>query len=271
MKIKLFCPRWGSEALTPEDFLGKVKSAGYDGVEMGLPDNQEERQRVLNKIKDMDLQFIAQHSKTLDSDFDTHKTNYERRLYSLAETKPLFINSQTGKDYFSFEQNCELIEIAQRVSNDTGIKITHETHRGKFSFAAHILPRFLEHFHDLRLGLDISHWCCVAESLLEDQTEAVSFALSRTDHMHARIGFAEGPQIPDPRANRWTDTVERYLYWWDQLIDRVRNEGRESFTITPEFGPFPYMQYHPQSDTPLADQWDVNVYMKDLLDKRYNP
>lgn len=270
MKVKFFCTIWGSEALTPEEFAAKVKSAGYDGIERGLPADKAERDRVLKTMQDAGLPLIAQHWETLDSDFDTHKKKYEKRLYYLAETTPLFINSQTGKDYFPFEQNCKLIEIAQKVSSETGVKITHETHRGKFSFAAHILPRFLEYFDDLRLGLDISHWCCVAESLLEDQPEAVALAFSRTDHVHARVGFAEGPQIPDPRAERWADTVQRYLYWWDQLIDKARSEGRESFTITPEFGPFPYMQYHPETDTPLTDQWDVNAYMKDLLNKRYN-
>jgi hypothetical protein len=57
------------------------------------------------------------------------------RLRSLATAKPLFINSRTGKDYYSFEQNRELIKLAKTVSTETGVAVVHETHRGKLSFA----------------------------------------------------------------------------------------------------------------------------------------
>jgi len=37
------------------------------------------------------------------------------------------------------------------------------------------------------------------------------------------------------------------------------------FTITPEFGPPPYMLTDPQTGKPLADQFDINCYVKDLI------
>lgn len=270
MKVLFFCPVWGSEDLSIELFAEKVKAAGYDGVEISLPAEADEKNRILKTLEKAGLLMIAQHWETADADFNLHKANFEKRLYHLADAKPLFINTQTGKDFFTFEQNCELIELATAVTKKTGVNIVHETHRGKFSFAAHITRRFLEHSPYWNLTLDISHWCNVAESLLENQEQAVSLALARAVHIHARVGFAEGPQIPDPRAEQWQQTVDRHLYWWDQIIDRVRDEGRSFFTITSEFGPFPYMQIHPETSQPLTDQWDVNVYMKDLLNKRYN-
>jgi hypothetical protein len=109
----------------------------------------------------------------------------------------------------------------------------------------------------------------VAESLLQDQAEAVSLALSRSDHIHARVGFAEGPQIPDPRVPQWKDTLDQHLIWWDAVIDSFKRRNEDSVTITAEFGPFPYMQIHPKTKMPLADQWDLNCYMKDLLASRY--
>ncbi|GAB1483119.1 hypothetical protein MASR2M78_19350 [Treponema sp.] len=51
-----------------------------------------------------------------------------------------------------------------------------------------------------------SRWCTVAESYLEDQKEAVDAALSRTDHIHARVGFPEGPQVGDPAAPEWEES-----------------------------------------------------------------
>ena len=67
-------------------------------------------------------------------------------------------------------------------------------------FAAHIARQFIEKIPELRLTLDISHWTCVAGSLLYDQEETVLKALERTDHIHSRVGLKNGPQIPDHRA-----------------------------------------------------------------------
>jgi len=270
MKVLFFCPIWGNENTDFSEFVAKVKTAGYDGVEMGLPFDNNEKQTILDIIKGQGLALIGQHYETLESDFSAHKLLYEKRLYNLAEAEPLFINSQTGKDYFTFEQNAELINLARKISQETGVRILHETHRGKFSFAVHIVRRFLEAFEDLRLTLDISHWCNVAESLLQDQEEAVALALSRTEHIHTRVGFAEGPQIPDPRIPQWKETLAQHLTWWDSVIEKSKCRNQSVFTMTSEFGPFPYMQIHPETQLPLTNQWDVNIYMKDLLSARYS-
>lgn len=36
MKLQFFCPRWGSENLSWDEFAAKVKSYGYDGVEAAV-------------------------------------------------------------------------------------------------------------------------------------------------------------------------------------------------------------------------------------------
>ncbi|MCK9414146.1 MAG: sugar phosphate isomerase/epimerase [Prolixibacteraceae bacterium] len=270
MKIKFFCPIWGSENMDIKSFFAKVKDSGYDGVEMGLPIETERKEEVLALIKQFELQLIAQHWETLTADYEAHKKEYRHRLENLATGNPLFINTQTGKDFFTYEQNAGLIQIADEVSSEYGVKIIHETHRGKFSFAAHITSQFLKKIPGLRLGLDISHWCNVAESWLDDQSEALSMALLRADHIHARVGFPEGPQIPDPRAPEWKEALDKHLGWWNQVIDQRRKDGWTEFTITPEFGPYPYMTILPFNKQPIADQWDVNLFMMQFLKSAFN-
>ena len=265
MEIKFFCPHWGSSDLDFAEFCVKVKIAGYDGVEMSLPIDQLEKKNILRTIKSNGLLYVAQHWETATFDFNQHKKEYRERLLNLASADPLFINSQTGKDFFSFEQNAELIHIASEVSSQTGIKIIHETHRGKFSFASHITFDYLNRLPDLRIGFDISHWCNVAESYLHDQQSAVDLAISRADHIHARVGFPEGPQIPDPRAPEWKEAVDIHVGWWKSIVERNRAEGKNLFTITSEFGPYPYMMILPNTQQPIVNQWEVNVYMKNML------
>ena len=178
---------------------------------------------------------------------------------------PVFINSQTGKDYYTFDQNHSLIELANDISKNSKVKIIHETHRSKFSFAAHITHRYLEQIPSLAICLDISHWCCVAETFLEDQQQAVERALKATHHIHARVGHTEGPQVMDPRAGEHQEILHKHLDWWQQVIDKRRQDGFESMTITPEFGAPPYQHLFPYTQQPVYNQWDVNVYMMDFL------
>lgn len=270
MKIYFFCPRWGQEHTTWEVFLYSVKSAGYDGIEASLPTGEKEKEEMLNGLAKYDLKLIGQHWETVEPDFKKHCKEYESRLRNLAALKPVLINSQTGKDYYTFDQNKKLISVAKLVAGETGIPVIHETHRGKFSFAAHITKQYLENIPDLRITLDISHWCNTAESLLHDQKKTVDLAISRTDHIHARIGSAEGPQITEPRDDVWNKEIEFHLHCWDKIV-AMKKKLKQRITITPEFGPSPYMMSLPFTQQAVADQWEINKYMMHLLKERYLP
>ena len=150
MKISFFCPIWDSENLDIRSFLTKVKDAGYDGIEMSLPEDQSEREKIIGQVRSSGLKFIAQHWETSDPGYEKHRREYRQRLERLALAEPMFINSQTGKDFFTFEQNAGLISLANEVSEKYGIKILHETHRGKFSFAAHVTSKYMERMPDLQ-------------------------------------------------------------------------------------------------------------------------
>lgn len=269
MIVQFFCPRWG--ATDPWDtFCSRVKEAGYDGVETSISGLKEnDVSEIRNATNKYGLKIIGQYYQSFEQDLEAHAASFEKHLDAIAELQPVFINAQTGKDYFSFDQNSRLIEIARRFTSRRGIPVFHETHRGKAFFAAHITSQYLERIADVALTLDISHWCNVHESLLADQQGAVDLALTRTRHIHSRVGHPEGPQVNDPRAEEWKEILEAHLHWWDKVVERHQREGN-SLTITTEFGPAPYMPLLPVTQQPVANQWDVNVYMMNLLKKRYN-
>jgi hypothetical protein len=173
MNIKFFCPRWGSEKIPFSVFIKKAIDEGYDGVEISLPDSTSERNMYLAVLADIGVSFILQHHQTDKKTADEYIPEFISRLEMLADAKPLFINSQTGKDFFSFEDNCRIIEKANEVEAKSGIPIFHETHRGKFSFACHVMSGYLEVFPDMKITADFSHWVNVSESLLEHQQETI--------------------------------------------------------------------------------------------------
>ncbi|CCH00391.1 Xylose isomerase domain protein TIM barrel [Fibrella aestuarina BUZ 2] len=267
MTIKFFAPEWGN-TLPFATFCQNVKAAGYDGVEMALPLDPAKKQAVLGTLHEYGLELIGQYWQSFETDLAEHMRNYETYLRNLIEARPVLVNCQTGKDFFSPEQNRQLFALAAQISAETGVKIIHETHRGKSLFAAHVTQHFLTSLPDLRLCLDISHWCTVHESLLADQPEAVALAIAHTDHIHSRVGHPEGPQVNDPRAPEWETTLNTYLAWWDRVVEQHRAAGTQ-LTINTEFGPTPYMPTQPYSQEPLASQWEVNVFMLNLLKARY--
>ena len=135
-------------------------------------------------------------------------------------------------------------------------------------FAAPVARQFIEKNPELRITFDVSHWCNVSESLLKDQQETVDLTLQRVEHIHARIGHQEGPQVSDPRAPEWEAAVKAHLDWWDKVAERKKKLGQR-LTVLTEFGPPDYMPTLPYTRQPVADQWAINVYMMQLLRKRY--
>jgi sugar phosphate isomerase/epimerase len=271
MEVTFFCTRWGSESLSWNEFFLQAADEGYKGIEWGVPAETgvEQFEEVYSLAAKRNMHVIAQHYDTYEPDYTKHFDQYSAWLEQMKPYKPLKINSQTGKDFFSFDQNSSLLKVADNYTAGTGIEVVHETHRNKFSFAAHVTRDFLEKIPSLRLTLDISHWVCVAESYLHDQADAVHLAIERTGHVHARVGYPEGPQVPDPRVPEWEQALNAHLTWWDKVAEQVKRRGAHPhLTITPEFGPFPYMVALPFTRQPITDQWEVNVFMMKLLKER---
>lgn len=269
MELQFYYPRWGSENISWEDFCQKVKQAGYDGVEAPVPEEAGELSMMKTALEKNNLLLIGQYYQSFEQDFNIHKANYIKHLHILASAQPVKINAQTGKDYFSFEQNDELFAIASSISRETGITICHETHRNKALFAAHIAFRFFKEVPGLKITADFSHWCNVAESLLEDQQEALDLACKQTEHVHARVGHSQGAQVMDPRLPEYKKELEAHLTWWDAIFNECQNKKMDVLTITTEFGPAPYMAHLPFTNMPIASQWDINLFMKNMLKKRY--
>lgn len=264
-ELLILATNWGFNG-NWDAFCEKAKTAGYDGVEVWLP---------AEKDRPVFLEAVAKHGLSFAflcgsgyTDFKQHYDDFEKLLKAGVAMKPLYFNCHSGKDWFDFESNQKFMELGKQVAKSSGVPVYHETHRGRILYSAPVARKFMEAHPDLRLTLDISHWCAVHESLLSDQVETVELALSRTEHVHARIGHAEGPQVNDPRAPEWKDAVDTHFAWWDKVVKRKATAGQR-MTILTEFGPPTYLPTVPYTFQPLADQWDINVYMMKTLRERY--
>lgn len=269
MKIKILSPLWGHEHLEYNVFLDKMREAGYDGFDTWVPDDADEKKLLFDYLQKHEMHIVTHQHQANGNTFEKFKSSFLKNLYICAEPNPILINSHTGKDYFSLEQNLQLIDIAQEFSDKTGVTVAHETHRGRIGYCPQAINEIFLARKDFAITADLSHWVCVTESMLENFSEILNEAISRSRHIHTRVGFDQGPQVSDPRASEWKYALDNFLSWWDRIVEVNARANCMILSLTTEFGPKPYMPAIPFTNKPVADQFEINCYMKNLLNTRY--
>lgn len=265
MDLKILCTQWGHEHLSVEDFFSKVKAAGYDGVDTWMPEDKAARKIFIDLLKQYDLSIVSQQHQATGNSIKKFCNSFEYYLNVALECDPLLINSHSGRDYFTIDEQLAILDIAENFSAKNNIRIAHETHRGRMGFYPSNAYELFTKRPSTKITADFSHWVCVTESHLENFQSILEEAITRTEHVHARVGFIEGPQIPDPRKIHWQKEVDFFLSIWKRIYDYKKLSGAKLLTYTAEFGPPPYLWTDVETNHPVSDQWDINVYIKDLL------
>lgn len=267
MEIKYYRAMWGMPAVPLAENLAAIAAAGFDGVEMGAPEDAGERRELRRLLDELGLDLVADVWTRGDSPAE-HAHSFEAQYRRAVELGPRLVSAQTGKDTYTTGENLDIMCRAQALEEELGVTVLHEVHRGRATFSTNAMMALLDAQPALRLTADLSHWCCVHESLLSDQAERVARALAHSYHIHARVGHAEGPQVTDPRAPEWAEAVDAHVAWWQQIVNHHRGRDAQVLTITPEFGPPGYMITQPYTRQPIADLWAINVYMMEMLKER---
>lgn len=191
-----------------------------------------------------------------------HKDVWARQVDEAVVLKDVlrYVTSHTGKDYWTPEQADDMLSFCITYAAQQGVTVNHETHRSRILYSPWVMARVLAAHPALTLVADLSHFTCVAESGYADpELAAVVAALTpRVKHVHGRVGFEEGPQVPDPRVPRWRSHYDDFKRWWAAIYTAQAAAGMEVSTTTPEFGPATYCPIDPKTDLPIADVREVN-------------
>jgi hypothetical protein len=268
MKLKSIKALWGMEGSLEQQFE-RIAAAGYSGIEsplpqameelLGFPAEDKEFRRLLERYN---LDYIAM----VFSGGADHAESFREQVERAMTYGPILINSHSARDSMSFEEQAAFFEKALAIELKANIPVGHETHRGRAMFTPWTTGALLREYPELKLTADFSHWVCVCESLLGDQTENLNLAIERTVHIHSRVGYAQGPQVTHPASPEYTLELATHLDWWRAVMqDRVRT-GRE-LTFTPEFGPVGYMHTLPFTAQPVTDLWEVCLWMKQRFEQ----
>ena len=124
--------------------------------------------------------------------FDVLKAQIEV-AYSLG---PVKVNCHSGRDWFTPSQAHELYTRVAELEASTGAATIHETHRARYLHSPWVSRDFYASFPSLRMCADLSHFTCVTEAVVDPHLDAAIAAITpAVSHIHARVGFEEGPQV----------------------------------------------------------------------------
>jgi hypothetical protein len=261
MKLVLCRHLWGNPLPLPEAVV-VAKKQGYAAIESPMPAADAEA-TFLKTIRDAGLSYIAMAFTAGDTVAD-HVSSFRAQATRAKQLGARHLTAHGGKDAFSASEAQTFYAEVLNIERDLGLPVAHETHRGRIMYSPWTTRPLLEEFADLKLCVDFSHWVCVAERL--DWDDAAGTILKRcaehTLHVHSRVGYAEGPQVPDPSAPEYANELAAHERWWQTVWQTQAAAGRAEMTVTPEFGPPGYLHTLPHTNAPVADLSKVVEFMR---------
>lgn len=269
MRLERYRHLWGVDAPL-EQVAPRLKDLGYAGIESAVRGRGE---AIKSLLDEHDLKFIPQVFTAGEdgaaADVTGHLDSLKRQIDEAMPLQPVLINCHGGRDAWTLAEAVAFYEGTLALEEEAGVPIAHETHRGRFFFNPWQTRDLLQRVEGVRLCADLSHWVCVCERLLDGLDEIIEQVAARTIHVHARVGFAGGPQVPDPRVARYADEVAAHERWWDRIWQAQASAAMAVSTLTPEFGPPPYMHVNPATDEPAADLWAICQWQAERQAKRF--
>jgi hypothetical protein len=182
-----------------------------------------------------------------------HLASLTYQIDECLDAEPLFFNCHSGSDAWSITEAEDFYGAVLEMEKKIGVTLSHETHRFRCFGNPWNTRRILNLFPELKLTCDLSHWVCVTERLLQDCTDIIDLCAEHCWHLHARVGYEEGPQVPDPRAPEWSAHLQTHEEWWEKIWKTQQTRKLDVSTLTPEFGPPPYLHTIPYTQQPVAD------------------
>jgi len=275
MQLQRFKTMWGHEEGFESACL-QAKAAGFDGIEGAAPESAAERAYWKACLEAHGLDYIAEavtggdYVPRRDLGVEDHLNDLEAILKRSAGLDPRFVTCIGGLDAWSEAESLRFFEEAMALAKHYGLEISFETHRSRSLFNPWVTRRIVEALPQIALTADISHWCVVCERQMDTETETLAAIAPNVRHIHARVGYDQGPQVPHPAAPEYAGALKAHQQCWERFWDAQRLRGFTLTTMTPEFGPDGYLHTLPFTNAPVADLWEINQWMGTMEQEHFN-
>jgi len=266
MELHLFKTLWGHTGALAVA-ADQAVEAGFVGLEGNADQSPPRRDELLLALQTRGLQYIQEivtaggYVPRRQATVEEHVADVERQLQLGLLLQPKLVTIIGGCDAWSLEQSVRFFGESQEIAARMGIACSFETHRSRSLFNPWITISILERLPELHLTCDFSHWVVVMERQLDDDWDVVLEVARYAHHIHARVGYDQGPQVPHPAAPEYVGALSSHQRYWETIWAVQHHSGRAFTTMTPEFGPDGYLHMLPFTQQPVADLWQINAWM----------
>jgi sugar phosphate isomerase/epimerase len=228
---------WGL-AGDPAARLAELHARGYRGLECGVEAMSDDLRRRLAGLGWVWIAQVWTDHWRYSGDPAVHLRSFAEQARRAADLGAELVNAHAGEDGWEEDVAAGFLADLADAAARHGVRLACETHRGRILATPWATLRLCRRLPWLRLTADYSHFCVVAERL--PPAALLAPLAARVDHVHARVGHAQGPQVDDPSAPRHTGALAAHEAWWAEIRAAARAAGRASLSYCPEFGPPPY-------------------------------
>lgn len=268
MELRLFKTVWGHQG-SLQSAAQLASDAGFDGIEAPAIGDASHLQLLESALDAQGLEWIQEictagsYVPRRHATVAEHLEDLERQIKLGLALQPRFINVMGGCDAWPREQSVAFFEAAMELGVKYGVLLSFETHRGRSMYCPWNTVAILEQLPSMRITCDFSHWVVVAERLMDSEWDAISLAAKHAHHIHSRVGYDQGPQVPHPGAPEYAECLASHQRCWEAIWCEQKTQGYQESTMTPEFGPDGYLHHLPFTNAPIADLWDLNRWIAD--------
>lgn len=312
-QLRLIKTLWGIDDPVSPELFRSIKEEGYYGVEVIrlnwlLDENNKSRDVLVNALNEAGLGCVTQiHTSGgyIDKDGEyvycgaydvaVHEEDFKKQLRECKNFLGLvkhggFVNVHAGVDAWSKDEVVRFLEFCFEEIKQTAPDITlvFETHRQRIFGSPFqtrdllALPSLSESKY-LKLNADLSHWYCACERVFNPKDEdrdkwwpgVLESIAPRCEYIHARFGWAQGPQMADPSAPECEKDRNLQIKIWKELVKEQQKPGhvggggpREIF-VSPEYGPAPYLPLKPHTKEPVASLPAAVSYTKKVIEELF--
>lgn len=266
MRLEIFRTLWGYRG-SWQQALDEALGAGFDGIEARIPETAAQRAINARLLREQNVPYIATlftSTPVLPRQSDSpqvHLEDLRMKLDWAAELGPRLVNVLPGNDRWALSEQVDFFARAAELALACGLHVCFEIHRGRSLYSPWVTLDVIRQVPELRFTSDISHWLVTCERLLDDPADDLSAFIERVDHIQARVGYDQGPQVPHPGAPEYAEVLAFHQRHWESIWSSQEKRGLQTTTLTPEFGPDGYLHHLPFTDVPVADLWQLNQWM----------
>lgn len=266
MELQLFKTLWGHGGSLNKAAYQAV-DAGFVGLEGNADMPQTRRDELQSVLQTWGLRYIQEivtaggYVPRRQASVEEHIADVVRQFQLGRSLEPQWVTVIGGCDAWQLEQSVRFFGEVQEVAAKMDIACSFETHRSRSLFNPWTTIDILQRLPELQLTCDFSHWVVVMERQLDEDWDAVKEVARHARHIHARVGYDQGPQVPDPAAPEYAGALASHQRYWEAIWSAQRDNGNSLTTMTPEFGPDGYLHTMPFTQLPVADLWEINTWM----------